>query len=115
MTFDILSGGKTDPEYNALFHNELFLAHLVQRARSDGDLDSRALALGTVAHLAGYRVGNPDFGPVHINSFGWPTDRDIPGSFRERHSQVPLNHAQMDHREVVDRQLLIACNLKVGN
>lgn len=75
LTFSLLSLGKSDPAYDALFHRGEFLDHLVARSRAAGS-DVFTFALGFAGHLPADRVGNAASSPTSRNVFGWPGDRD---------------------------------------
>lgn len=80
MTFDISRGGKSAPEYNRVFHEPEFHAHLIEVARRRRRRREIAWALGFGGHLSGDAIGNgPDTVTAH-NSFDFPEDEDIYGA-----------------------------------
>jgi hypothetical protein len=64
ITFDVLAGGKTDREYNDLFHSDgpenssSFTAHLLKMAQTAGHPEDLAFALGWKAHILADAIGD---------------------------------------------------------
>jgi hypothetical protein len=64
MTFDVLAGSKTDPEYNALFHSDdpagpsPFTLHLLKMAQGSGQPEDLAFALGWKSHILADVIGD---------------------------------------------------------
>jgi hypothetical protein len=93
LVFSVANGGKTDPEMNAVLHDQGFHAELYRRCLEAEDEKCQAFALGLVGHAAADHAGNRPESASAANVFGWSTDEDVfgdPASSPERSAAAQL-------------------------